>query len=144
MSDRKITRADYALIKRVAEKHLALLQKSNAKAWYKFIDVKAVMDFLYQHEHCYIVGEAYLVVYDVATPWFAKDGVIFLNEIIVLRLVRGNEFSIVPAFLERKAREAGAVLTGVGTALARFDAALAQIYQQYGYKPETIVLTKEL
>lgn len=138
--ERKATQKDYYLIKTVMDKYATRLKKSGAKSWYNYIDVDTVMKRIYDHE-IYILDEEYLVVYEITSPWY-NDEVLFLQEIIVLRLGQGD-FSKVPAFLKRKGKEAGAVLVGVGTALARNDAALASMYQRFGFTSGDITLTLE-
>lgn len=124
--------------------HLSKMRSwPDAKAWFKLIDLDACLKFIFNAEHAYIVGGAFLVVYEIVSPWYAKDEDTILEEVIVLRLVRGGDFSSVPAFLERKRAEAGAKLVCAGTALARTDAALASVYQKLGFKTETIILVKE-
>lgn len=144
MSERKITRQDFYLLKACMTTHLRKMRGwGNSKSWFKFIDIDTCMESLYDADHAYIVDDAFLVVFDLSTPWYAKDEV-FMQERIVLRLLPGQgDFSAVPAFLERKAVEAGVVLVGVGTALTRTDAALASIYSSYGFRRETIILVKE-
>lgn len=142
-SDRKVSRDDYFLIKHVLTKHHKRLLRSNAKAWYKYIDLDACMKYFYECENAYVVDDAYMVIYEIVQPFYMKDGHTMLQEVIVLRLVGGSDFSAVPAFLERKRVEAGALLSAVGTALARNDAALASLYQSFGYKTETHLLIKE-
>lgn len=100
------------------------------------------MDFLTTHEHVYIVDNAYLVAYDVGSPWYTDKP--FLQELVVLRLVGGSSFNKVTSFLEERAREAGAVMIGVGTALARNDTAVASLYETEGYRAEAQVLTKDV
>lgn len=123
------------------DKYATRLKKSGAKSWYKYIDVDIVMRRIYDVE-LYIVDEAYLVAYQIDTPWYAKDDVLILEEVIVLRLADGD-FSKVPAFLKRKGKEAGAALVSVGTALARNDVALASMYQRFGFRSGDITLTLE-
>lgn len=100
------------------------------------------MQFLYSHEHVYIIDDAYLIAYEIGSPFYSSE--LFLNEIIVFRLGASEDFGVVPAFFERKAREAGCKLIVAGTALARTDAALASLYHKHGFATETHSLIKEL
>jgi hypothetical protein len=125
------------------ERTLRRLLRSNAKAWYKLIDLEQCVRVFFGHPEAWIVDDAYLVIFDISTPWYAKD-VTTLEEVIVLRLVRGGDFSQVPAFLERKAVETGATLVVTGTALAKTDAALVSMYNKLGYRTETVVLVKDI
>lgn len=111
---------------------------------HQFLDVQAALDGLYSFDDVYIVDEAYLVAFFIGEPWYAP-GVKVLSERLVLRLaVSGSpSFSVVPAFLEARAREAGCRLALVGTALAASDTALASLYSRHGWKAETLTLTKE-
>lgn len=122
---------------------LSRLVRSDKKAWYKLIDLEASFKYLFHHAEAWIVDDAYFVVFDVHNPWYAKEDILILEEVIVLRLVRGSDFSVVPAFLERKGDEAGVKLVCAGTALARNDMALASFYERHGFKLETMVLTKQ-
>lgn len=112
------------------------------KTWFNFIDIDTCLASIYESDNAYIVDDAFLVVFDVITPWYAKD-VTFLEEVIILRLVPGGDFKNVASFLERKREEAGAKLVCVGTALARTDAALASVYHKLGFRTETVVLVKD-
>jgi hypothetical protein len=145
MSARKITRADYFLIRTAMETRLRRMWKWRpAKAFLKFINVDTVMSGLYADDvNAYIVEETYLVVYDIVSPWYNSE-ITLLEEMLVVRLVPGSDFSCVPAFLERVATEAGATLVCAGTALARIDAALASVYHKHGFQTETHLLIKEL
>ena len=141
---RKITKEDYFLIKAAMELHLAkMLKWPDHKAWFKFIDTDVCLKRIYESNYAFIVNDAFLVVYDITTPWYANNAVSYLEETIILRLVPGGDFANVVAFLERAREEAGAVLVCTGTALARTDAALASVYHKKGFKTETIILVKE-
>jgi len=112
---------------------------------YNLMDVDTAVEAIYNFDHAYIVADTYLVVYDISAPWFAKPQDTVLGELLVLRLAASGDtgFSVVPAFLEARAREAGCRLAVVGTALAKADAALASLYQRHGFKAEAITLVKE-
>jgi hypothetical protein len=116
---------------------------SNAKAWFQYIDLDTCLSTIFESDNAYIVDDAYMVVYEIVTPWYAKDEIKFLEEVIVLRLVRGGDFSNVSAFMRGRAREAGAKLVCTGTALARYDASLASFYHKLGYRTETAILVTE-
>jgi hypothetical protein len=118
-------------------KHLRKMRSwPDHKAWFKFIDIDTCLDSIYASDNAYIVDDAFLVVY-------AKEDVVLLNEVIILRLVPGGDFKNVASFLERKREEAGAKLVCVGTALTRTDAALASVYHKLGFKTETIILVQD-
>lgn len=145
-SERKVRTTDKALIRRELDKHLQKLSsRRNTKAWVKYIDLdRGVSHIIYSAENAWIVGDAYLVVYNIAAPWFIKEGVEFLNEELVLALVPGGNFSDVSDFLQRKAKEAGAKLAQVGTALSTSDKVLASLYQSQGFHQEAVSLVKEV
>jgi hypothetical protein len=125
-------------------KHLRKMRSwPDHKAWFKFIDIDTCLDSIYASDNAYIVDDAFLVVYELVTPWYAKEDVVLLNEVIILRLVPGGDFKNVASFLERKREEAGAKLVCVGTALTRTDAALASVYHKLGFKTETIILVQD-
>lgn len=109
---------------------------------YQHLDVEEALRFLFGSANAYIVADTYLVVYQVGTPWFTNK--VFLSEQLVLKLGGNATFAVVTEFLTRHGREAGAVLAEAGTALARSDAALASLYQDGGFTPACIALTKEL
>lgn len=140
---RKLAQGDYLLLKTVLEKHHKKLVRSKRKLWFKYINVDKCLRFFYQCEHAYIVDDTYLVIYDIINPFYADEGITYIQEVIVLRLVAGADFSAVTTFLERSRVEAGAVAIGAGTALARNDRALASLYQQEGYEVCTLLLMKE-
>lgn len=110
---------------------------------YQYLDPLAATRALYDLDTAFIVEEAYLVAYDVGTPWYAKEGAVMLHERIVVRLAVSGDFSVVPAFLADKAREAGAVLALAGTALAKADNALASLYHRAGFSTQALTLAKE-
>lgn len=123
---------------------IAKLQRSKRKAMYDLLDIDAAMASIYEFDDAYIVADSYLVIYALVQPWFAAEGVSLLTELLVVRVaVSGADFTVVPAFLEGAAREAGCKLAVVGTALAKADNALASLYIRSGFKAETITLTKE-
>lgn len=140
---RKLTQGDYVLLKTVLEHHHSKLVRSKRKLWFKYINVDKCLRYFYSCEHAYIVDDAYLVIYDVINPFYADEGITYIQEIIVLRLAPGVSFSSVTTFLERSRVEAGAVAIGAGTALARNDKALASLYQKEGYEVCTLLLMKE-
>lgn len=140
---RKITRADYHLILRVLEDLATKLKASGKKAAWQYFDPTTVTRALYDMGTAFIVEEAYLVAYTLGTPWYSKDGIIMLHEELVVRLAAGGDFSVVPAFLADKAREAGAVLAIAGTALAKADNALASLYHRAGFSTQALTLVKE-
>jgi hypothetical protein len=141
---RRITKEDYFLIKAAMELHLAkMLKWPNHKAWLKYIDIETCLKHFYASEYAFIIDDAFLVVYDFITPWYAKAAVVYLEETIILRLVPGGNIENVVAFLERARNEAGARLVCTGTALARTDAALASIYHKLGFNTETVILVRE-
>ncbi|WCA46284.1 hypothetical protein [Caulobacter phage ERS] len=142
--ERRLQRDDYFLVRHQLVAYLRQ-QRRSKKRWTKFIDLDTGLAYIFaETTEAWIVG-AYLVVYDMGTPWYANpDKHKFLSEMLVLRLVPGGDFSVVPAFLERKALEAGAVVAGAGTALAPNDKALARAYSRAGFNTEAFVLIKEI
>lgn len=142
--ERRVVRDDYFLIRAAMERQLArMLTWPDCKAWYKYIEVDTTLETIYDADNAWIIDESYLTMFDICTPWYSKS-ILVVEEMIVLRLKPGGDFANVPAFLERKGREAGAKLVCVGTALARTDAALASVYKEYGYRTETHILLKEI
>lgn len=143
-SERKLQRTDYHLVLRVLTNMVKRLQRTERKAMYNYMDAEVATRALYDMEHVYIVGEAYLVAYELGTPWYCPEGVTMLNEKLVARLAVSGDFTDIPAFLERKGREAGAAIVIAGTALAKSDDALASLYHRAGYRTEALTLVKEL
>ncbi|ALF01669.1 hypothetical protein CPT_Percy35 [Caulobacter phage Percy] len=144
--ERRLHRDDYFLVRQQVHAYFTRRQKRVEKVWLKYVDLDVVMDFLFRETtNAWIVGGAYLVVYDIGTPWYANpDKHKFLSEIIVLALVPGGNLSAVPEFLERQAAEAGAVVAGAGTALAPNNRALARVYARAGFNIEAFILIKEI
>jgi hypothetical protein len=144
LSERRVNPSDFLLIKAIVTETVNRLKRTKRKAMYQYLDVDSIMAYIMRSEHAYILGN-YLVLYEIDTPWYAKDDVEFLNELLVLKLAVSGDtnFGIVPAFFERKAQEAGAKLAAVGTALAKADAALASLYMRHGFQPEAFTLIKE-
>ena len=142
-SERRLAKTDYFLILRVLTDMVERLQATGRKSMYQYMDADKATKHLYTLDHVFIVDEAYLVAYDFATPWYVRDTDIFLEELLVARLAVSGDFTVVPAFLERKAREAGAVLAVAGTALAKADNALASLYHRAGFSTQALTLVKE-
>lgn len=140
--ERKVQLSDYTRIKSACEQKLRQLKRQKAKLWINYISIDDTMNFIMKHDGSYILDESYLVVYSLGSPWYNRS-IIMLEEMIVLRLAEGGDFAAVSAFFDRKAVEAGAVLQGVGTALTRYDNALASFYKQAGYSQGAIILEKE-
>lgn len=140
--ERKVLPSDYERIKSACEKKLQQLKRQRAKLWINYISVDDTLDFFMKHYGAYIIDESYLAVYSLGSPWYNKS-ITMLEEMIVLKLADGGDFAAVPAFFDRKAVEAGAVMQGVGTALTRYDTALASFYKQAGYSQGAIILEKE-
>lgn len=138
-SARRIDRRDYPLIESALRE--AVEAAANRKAWAKGVSLPKALRSIYEFHHAYIVADAYLVVFEIGTPWHSTTT--FLHELLVLRLAPGD-FSRVPAFLEAQAREAGCDYVLAGTALAKSDRALASLYARHGFQPEGVSLTKEL
>jgi hypothetical protein len=142
-SERKLTRSDQLLIHRILIDMVDKLQRSGRKTMFQYLDVTSAMQWLFGCDHAYIVNDAYLVVYDIGEPEYMTPGTKVLAERLVLKLAVSGDFRVVPAFLQRKAREAGCKLVIAGTALAKSDAALASLYQRSGFNTECITITKE-
>ncbi|WCD56064.1 hypothetical protein [Caulobacter phage BL198] len=144
--ERRLHRDDYFLVRNKVQAYFDRRKNRLTKVWLKYVDLDVVMDFLFRDTtEAWIVGGAYLVVYDVGTPWYANpDKHKFLSEIIVLALVPGGSLSVVPEFLANQAREAGAVVAGAGTALAPNNRALARVYSRAGFNIEAFILIKEI
>lgn len=142
-SERKLTRSDYFLVQRVLTDMVKRLRRTKAKAMYQYMDADTALKALYDMDHVYIVNEQYLVAYELSTPWYCPPGVIMLEEMLVLGLAVSGDFTVIPAFLSRKAAEAGAVLATAGTALAKSDVALASLYHRAGFSTQALTLVKE-
>jgi hypothetical protein len=142
-SERKLSRTDYFLVQRVLTDMVKRLRRTKAKAMYQYMDAETAIKALYAMDHVYIVDEAYLVAYELSTPWYVPSDYIMLEEMLVLRLAASGDFSVIPAFLSRKATEAGAVLAVAGTALAKSDEALASLYHRAGFSTQALTLVKE-
>jgi hypothetical protein len=141
--ERKVLPSDYTLIRNACEKVLKKVKRRKAKLWFQYVDIEATVDFILKNANSYILDESYLVVYAIGTPWYAKPDVKMLEEMFVLKLENAHTFPSIPAFLERKGAEAGVSLVGVGTALTRYDDALASMYEASGFQREAIMLVKE-
>lgn len=142
-SERKLTEADLPRIHAVLHKLAMKLKRAGAKAAHGYIDPDTMIESLRHRKHAYIV-DGYLVVYELGTPWYATDDVLFIAEQLVLRIAVSGDFAAIPAFLERKGREAGCQMAIAGTALARSDKALASLYNSSGFTTEGYSLTKVL
>lgn len=142
-SVRKLNKSDYFLILRVLTDMVQRLQQCGRKAMYQYMDPKVALKALYAMEHAYIIDDAYLVAYELDTPWWASDGTLFLHEQLVLGLAVSGDFTVIPDFLSREADRAGAVLAVAGTALAKSDDALARLYHRAGYSTQALTLVKE-
>lgn len=81
-----------------------------------------------------IVDNAYLVVYEVGTPWYADKEC--LHELMVLKIGDGSSFQAVTDLLDDLAWEFDVTLTVVGTAFSRAPKALARLYSRHGYVTE--------
>lgn len=140
LSARRVTREDHPLIDYLVTRRLKRVGNQPGKLMWKHIDKPTVLDFLYTQDTVWIV-DGILIAYAIVEPWYATTTM--LQELLVLRLYPTGDFSVVPEFLNSKAREAGARLCGVGTALTRNDAALASIYEKHGFERGAITLVKE-
>jgi len=100
------------------------------------------MTHILASENAWLVDDAFLVVFSVATPWYAPSNSFEIREELVLKIGDGD-FSCVPAFLEQRRAAEGACLTAVGTSLARSDEHLAAKYEQHGFRKEATLLIKE-
>lgn len=137
----RLDRKHYLLVKERFRERLAKLQASKRKLLYKHIDLDVTMRNLYQFENAWLVG-GYLIVYEVGPTWC--NDLPLLHEVIVFRLAPGSDFKVVPAFLERKGREAGCAFVVAGTALAPKDAALASLYYRSGFSLSHYHVIKEI
>lgn len=141
LSARRITYRDYDTIRAALTSMVANMQQRGTKLIHSILDVDEAMEALYTFDS-FIVEDSFLVVYDVGNPWYSTD--LILNELLVLRLNDKADFSVVPAFLEQQALEAGCRIIAAGTALARHDRSLEYLYSSHGFKTEAFTLTKEL
>lgn len=81
-----------------------------------------------------VIDDAYLLVYDIATPWYSFKEV--LNELLVLRIGKGSSFNAVVDTLDDLAYEHDVSLTLVGGAFTRAPKALSRLYSRHGYIDE--------
>ncbi|WNV48166.1 hypothetical protein Ql52_gp030 [Caulobacter phage Quill_5.2] len=142
-SARKLRDSDYWLVRQVVDERREYLQNSKRKSWYKYLDTDACMSFIYACENAYVVDDAFLVVYEITNPAYAQKHILFVEEVMVLRLVPGSSFDAVTAFFDEVRERVGAVGIFAGTALAKSDRALARLYSRAGYRTETFIMTKE-
>jgi hypothetical protein len=140
---RRLAAEDYSHVRAVWEARYTKVQKwPDHKKWFDNIDVDQGLEFIFSHENAYVIDEAFLLVYEIGSPWY-NNNVTYLSELTVIRIGPGGSLATVVAFMDAKAKEAGAKLVGVGTALSRTDAALASEYIKLGFRPETTLLVKE-
>lgn len=143
MTSRRIEERDVGAIVAAVYRQVAKTHERSKKRWTRYICAESVLEEIFASENAYIVGETYLVLFNIGTPWYAPQGVLFLEEKLVLNIGGAADFSVVPAFLEQKAEAENVQLTGVGTALAVSDRALCRVYSNYGFVPEVVTLIKE-
>lgn len=132
----------YAMIRSSFKERIAKLQAKGRKMIYPLIDLDSTMLNLYEWNNVWIV-DGYLIAYEVGQFW-CNDDLPVLHEQLVFKLYGDAPFSVVPQFLEDKAREAGCKFLTVGTALATSDAALASLYARHGFTPSAVTLMKEI
>ncbi len=140
---RQVTLEDYDEIAPLIRKQIEKVQKRGTKSWFADLDAEAVLGNIFYPPDgmgAFIVDDAYLVVFEIGTPWYAHPDTYLVYEKLVLRIRKGGEFKNVPAFLGAVQREAGARRVVAGTALAPVDAPLASLYQKHGFNPETTLL----
>jgi hypothetical protein len=141
-SARKIGPADFGLIQSALTSLVSGLRDNRSKAIFQILDVPAAMRSLRDFDHAYIVEDAFLVVYELTVPWYSDA--LLLQELLILRLLPGPDFAIVPEFLVQAAQTAGARLVVAGTALATSDRALSRLYRSSGFSEAALTLTKEI
>ncbi|USN16845.1 hypothetical protein BABAYKA_00420 [Brevundimonas phage vB_BpoS-Babayka] len=140
---RKVEERDVGRIVAAVYKQVEKTKARSKKRWTHYISADSVLEEIFSTDNAYIVGETYLVLYNIGTPWYAPPDVLFLEEKLVLHIGGGAGFSVVPAFLEQRAEAEGVHLVGVGTALAISDRSLCRVYSRYGFNPEVVTLIKE-
>lgn len=113
------------------------------KPWFKHVDVAQVMDHIMAETFQLKAIDGYLILYEIAEPWYNQH-VRILNEVMVLQVYPGGQFSSVVGAMVALAREADCVMIHVGTALAGNDEALARKYKRHGFRPASHGLTLEL
>lgn len=126
--DRFLAKSDD--LKRLARKHV-----------HSDIDPLVALRNVFEADNAYIV-DGYLVVYNITEMWWSDTPI--LAEQLVFALEPEDSLKAVVAFLEAKAREAGAKYLCVGTALAKSDNALASLYEKCGFSRMAINLAKEI
>lgn len=141
VASRKLEAKDAQWVVNAARQSLDKVMARSDKLWVKYIDFNKVIEYIADAEDAYIVEDKFLVIYELLTPWYADS--LWLAERLVLALDTGGNFTDVTDFLEERARAEGAVLIGVGTALAISDRALARCYTKRGYSGELLSLFKE-
>lgn len=81
-----------------------------------------------------ILDEAYLLVYSVGSPWYSQETAV--AELMVLRIAKGGEFSVVTDFLKDVADENNCRMIYAGGALAVSSRAISRLYQRHGFSVE--------
>ena len=142
LSERRLEVSDLAHVQECMDKLVAKLKARDTKAVYKHLDARIAFLGLLDSEEVWVIDETYLVAFAITTPWYLS--VQLLQELLVLRLRAGGHFCVVTDFLLRKAKEAGCVMIGAGTALAPYDRTLASMYEQQGYRMGAYTLTKDI
>lgn len=138
---RKLRPSDYDLIRSTLQALIIKTEIRGRKAIHRRLDLASSLSHLFSIDTAFIVGDAYLVAYDVGIPWYSTE--IVVSEKLVMSLVRNADFVGVPEFFEQVRKEAGASWIQVGTALALHDRALASLYEASGYRVEGLILTKD-
>ena len=81
-----------------------------------------------------VIDNAYLLVYAIGSPWYSLE--VALQELLVLRIGTGSEFSVVTDYLDDIAEVCGCSIILAGGALARNSRAITRLYQRQGYSLE--------
>ncbi len=82
-----------------------------------------------------IVEEAYLLCFAIVTPWYSKNRVAFVEN-MVLRIASGSSFDRVIAVMDHLAEINHCDSMSAGGALARSSRALTRMYERHGYSLE--------
>lgn len=82
-----------------------------------------------------VIEEAYLLVFAIVTPWYAKNRTAFVEN-MVLRIGPGSSFDSVIAVMDHLADINHCDSMSAGGALARNSRALTRMYERHGYTLE--------
>jgi len=122
--------------------HAKIAHRTN-KVWFEYVDLDHVLSTILSGALPCALVDGYLVVYDHGSPWY-NPNITVLEEVMVMTIQPGGEFSNVVRFLESKGRLYNASFVFVGTALAHVDRLLVKKYEALGFQQSAVQLAKPL